>query len=70
MNNALSLSYTEYPGRTSKIIRGTLADIGEKVSAAEIKKTAMVIVGHALAKGIPYSKLYSPEFSHEYRIGK
>ncbi len=53
-----------------KIIRGTVADIGEKASAAEIKKTAMVIVGHALARGIPPSRLYSPEFSHEYRTGK
>ncbi len=53
-----------------QIIRGTLADIGEKSSMAGIKKTAMVIVGHALAKGVPDSKLYSPEFSHEYRIGK
>ncbi|MGO9116604.1 MAG: precorrin-4 C(11)-methyltransferase [Desulfomonilaceae bacterium] len=53
-----------------QIIRGTLADIGEKASIAGIKKTAMVIVGHALAKGVPYSKLYSPEFSHEYRIAK
>jgi len=51
-----------------KIVKGILADIGEKVSAAEVKKTAMVIVGHALARGIPSSKLYSPEFSHEYRV--
>ena len=53
-----------------RIIRGTLSDIGGKVSAAEIKKTAMVIVGQALEKGIATSRLYSPEFSHEYRIGK
>jgi precorrin-4/cobalt-precorrin-4 C11-methyltransferase len=53
-----------------RIIKGTLSDIGEKVSAAEIKKTAMVIVGQALARGIAASRLYNPEFSHEYRIGK
>ncbi len=53
-----------------QIIRGTLANIAEKVSLAGIKKTAMVIVGHALARGGPYSKLYSPEFSHEYRTAK
>jgi len=53
-----------------QIMRGTLSDIGEKASAAGIKKTAMVIVGPALARGIAASRLYSPEFSHEYRIGK
>jgi len=53
-----------------QIIIGTLANIAEKISAAGIKKTAMVIVGHALARGAPYSKLYSPEFSHEYRTAK
>ena len=53
-----------------RIIRGTLSDIGQKSSAAEIKKTAMVIVGQALERGIAASKLYSAEFSHEYRIGK
>jgi precorrin-4/cobalt-precorrin-4 C11-methyltransferase len=53
-----------------RIVRGTLSDIGQKSSAAEIKKTAMVIVGQALKRGIAASRLYSAEFSHEYRIGK
>lgn len=52
------------------IVRGTLADISTKVSEAEIKKTAMIIVGPALSRDIPPSKLYDPAFSHEYRIGK
>ena len=43
-----------------RIIRGTLSDIGEKVSAAEIKKTAMVIVGQALARGIASLKIVQP----------
>ncbi len=52
------------------IIQGTLSDIAEKTAAAGIKKTAIVIVGHALARDIPASKLYDPAFSHEYREGK
>lgn len=51
------------------IIRGTLADIAARVDAAGIKKTAIIIVGHALSRDIPASKLYDRTFSHEYRIG-
>lgn len=53
-----------------QLIRGTLTDIADKISAAGITKTAMIIVGHALARDIPVSKLYDPAFSHEYRTGK
>jgi precorrin-4/cobalt-precorrin-4 C11-methyltransferase len=53
-----------------QIFRGTLADIADKTRKAEINKTAMIIVGPALSRDIPVSKLYDPEFSHEYRIGK
>jgi precorrin-4/cobalt-precorrin-4 C11-methyltransferase len=49
------------------ILRGTLSDIAEKVSSARISKTAMIIVGRALARDIPASKLYDASFSHEYR---
>lgn len=49
------------------ILRGTLADIAGKVSSARISKTAMIIVGRALARDIPASKLYDASFSHEYR---
>ena len=52
------------------IIRGTLADIAGKVEAAQISKTAMIIVGQALARDIPASKLYDATFSHEYRKAK
>ena len=52
------------------IIRGTLADIAGKVEAAQISKTAMIIIGQALARDIPASKLYDASFSHEYRKAK
>ena len=52
------------------IIEGTLADISTKVAESGIKKTAMIIVGPALSRHIPASKLYDPAFSHEYRVGK
>lgn len=53
-----------------QIVRGTLADIADRASSAGIKKTAMILVGHALSREIPPSKLYDPQFSHEYRIGR
>jgi precorrin-4/cobalt-precorrin-4 C11-methyltransferase len=52
-----------------KQIRGTLLDIGGKVSAEGIKKTALICVG-AVFGDIPQaalSKLYDKKFSHEYR---
>ena len=52
-----------------RILRGTLADIAPQVVAAHIEKTAMIIVGRALARDIPRSRLYDGDFSHEYRKG-
>ncbi|MEI7879813.1 MAG: precorrin-4 C(11)-methyltransferase [bacterium] len=52
------------------IIRGTLVDIAGKVKSTGISKTAMIIVGRALARDIPTSKLYDASFSHEYRKAK
>ena len=50
-----------------QVISGTLADIGEKTTAAGITKTALFIIR-------PYdpntrSHLYDPKFSHEFRKG-
>ncbi len=68
-----------YPGNTpvavveraswpdERIIRGTIGNIGDKVKAAGIKKTAMIIVGDVLGRTYERSKLYDPNFSHEYR---
>lgn len=52
-----------------QIIRGTLADIAAKVKQAGISRTAMIVVGHALARDIPVSKLYDAGFTHGYRQG-
>ncbi|MBI4667165.1 MAG: precorrin-4 C(11)-methyltransferase [Nitrospinae bacterium] len=49
------------------ILTGTLADIAGKTKDAGIKKTAMVIVGWALSRDIPASRLYASDFSHGYR---
>jgi len=53
-----------------QIIRGTLEDIAGKIAASGIRKTAMIVVGHALSRDIPVSKLYDAGFSHEYRSAK
>ncbi|MBE0446607.1 MAG: precorrin-4 C(11)-methyltransferase [Actinobacteria bacterium] len=70
-----------YPGNTSiavveraswpdeRIIRGTLADIAEKVKAAGVVRTAMIVVGRVLDGKYDRSKLYNPQFSHGYREG-
>ncbi|MBG9979499.1 cobalt-precorrin-4 methyltransferase [Facklamia sp. DSM 111018] len=50
-----------------KIVKGTLADIAEKVRAANITKTALIMVGDFLGETYYYSKLYDSEFKHEYR---
>jgi len=51
-----------------QILHGSLADIAGRVQASQIKKTAMIVVGPALATDSRIaSKLYDAEFSHEYR---
>jgi precorrin-4/cobalt-precorrin-4 C11-methyltransferase len=52
-----------------KIIRGTLADIAAKMAKQNIHKTAMIIVGRALSRDIPVSKLYNAAFTHGCRRG-
>ena len=53
-------------------IRGTLADIADKVKEANITKTAIIAVGRVLADAPPpaLSKLYDKEFTHGYRKGQ
>ncbi len=54
-----------------QIIRGTLADIRDKVRAAKIRTQSMILVGRVLtAEDFAVSKLYDPEFSHRYRKGR
>ena len=51
-----------------QIVRGTLADISEKVKRAGIKSTSMVLVGRVLtAENFAESRLYAADFSHGYR---
>ena len=51
-----------------QLIRGTLADIREKVKRAGITRTALILVGPALAgEGGVDSRLYATEHYHVYR---
>ena len=50
------------------IVRGTLADIRDRVRAAGLKSQSMILVGRVLtATDFANSKLYDPEFSHRFR---
>ncbi len=53
------------------ILRGTLGDIAAKVAAAPIERTALVLVGRALAaKGFRDSALYDPDYQRRFRGGE
>jgi len=50
------------------LVRGTLADIRDKVKAAGITRTALILVGPALAgEGASESRLYAADHYHVYR---
>ncbi len=53
-----------------KKVIGTLADIAEKVHAADIGRTALITVGRFLGDEYALSKLYDKGFSHGYRTAK
>ncbi len=51
-----------------RIIRGTLADIRDKVRAAKITRTALILVGRVLDEdGFADSSLYDPDHVHVLR---
>ena len=51
-----------------QIIRGTLSDIREKVRAAKITRTALILVGRVLGEtDFIDSKLYDPKHAHVLR---
>ena len=53
-----------------KIIKGTLGDIVKRTKEAKIIKTALIIVGEAIAPAkYEYSKVYDARFTHAYRKG-
>ena len=52
-----------------KIIKGTLADIAEKVADQNISKFAQILVGQFINTDFDRSLLYHPEFTHDFRKG-
>ena len=57
--------------KDQKIIKGTLADIVKKTKESKIIKTALIIVGDAIApKQYEFSKVYDAGFTHGYRRSK
>jgi precorrin-4/cobalt-precorrin-4 C11-methyltransferase len=53
-----------------RIITGTLGDIAGKVAAEPIERTALVLVGRAIAaKGFRESALYDPDYRRRFRGG-
>jgi len=55
---------------TQRILRGTLADISEKVSKAKIERTALIFVGRALAaENFRESALYDADYRRRFRGG-
>lgn len=52
-----------------RIISGTVSNIAQKVKEADVRKTAMILVGAFLGNEFNNSKLYDAKFTHEYRKG-
>lgn len=53
-----------------KIVEGPLEEIGGKVKEAGIGETSLIVVGRALLRNLPASRLYDPGFSHKFRRGR
>jgi len=52
------------------VVRGTLADIATRIAAEPIERTALVLVGRALAaKNFRDSALYDPDYRRRFRGG-
>ena len=53
-----------------RVLRGTLADIAGQVAAAPMERTALILVGPALAaQDFRESALYDPDYRRRYRGG-
>jgi precorrin-4/cobalt-precorrin-4 C11-methyltransferase len=53
-----------------RVVRGTLSDISAKVAAEKIERTALVLVGPALAaRNFRDSALYDPDYRRRFRGG-
>lgn len=53
-----------------KIIKGLLSDIASKVRKTRLGRTSIILVGRALSRDIPRSKLYDAGFHHGFRRRK
>jgi precorrin-4/cobalt-precorrin-4 C11-methyltransferase len=53
-----------------QIFRGTLETLPQLVETAGIRRTALILVGQALARPRSVSRLYDASFSHGYRGSK
>ena len=67
----LVVQKTSWPGE-EKIVRGTLADIGQKCQAERIGRQAMIVASPSLGasewESLIRSKLYDPAFAHRFRV--
>ena len=55
---------------TERVLRGTLADIGAQVAASGIERTALILVGRALAaEDFRDSALYDADYRRRFRGG-
>jgi precorrin-4/cobalt-precorrin-4 C11-methyltransferase len=53
-----------------RIVRGTLADIAAKLAAEPVERTAVILLGHALAaEDFRDSALYDPDYRRRFRGG-
>ncbi|MGH6674524.1 MAG: precorrin-4 C(11)-methyltransferase [Xanthobacteraceae bacterium] len=53
-----------------RVLRGTLTDIAAQVAAARIERTALIVVGPALAvENFRNSALYDPDYRRRFRRG-
>ncbi len=50
-----------------KIVRTTVAELAEAAKRENITKTALITVGNFLGSKYERSKLYAPDFTHEFR---
>ena len=51
-----------------RAVRGTLADIAGRLAAEPVERTAMILVGRALAAGdFRESALYDPDYQRRFR---
>jgi precorrin-4/cobalt-precorrin-4 C11-methyltransferase len=55
---------------TERVLRGTLADIVAKVATTQIERTALILVGRAIApQDFRDSALYDPDYRRRFRGG-